>query len=188
MMKNTKILTFAGLMAALSNILSMDPFVIPVTIGPFASKIHFAQLPIFLSGCLAGPYAGLLTGVAGGLYMSVTVIPFIIGGLGLLGLSTGLISKRLKLRPFFSSIIAWCIQSVYVFFTDYVWFTSFQLMPRKVAFGVVTTILIKLTVEAIISSILAEILLPSLKRAGLSSMLDNNSKLDRDTSNLGSFL
>jgi len=173
-MNETKVLTFVGVMAALSNILSMEPFAIPIAIGPFATKIHFTQLPIFLSGCLGGPYAGLLTGMTGGLYMSITVIPFVVGGLGLLGFFTGYIFKRFKFRPSISSIFAWAIQSVYVYFTDYFWFTSFQKMPKNVAFGIVTTILIKLTVEAIISSILAELLIHSIKRAGLFSFLNNN--------------
>lgn len=169
-------LTFAAMMAALTNILSMELFVIPITIGPFISRIHFTQLPIFLSGCIAGPLAGFLTGAIGGLYMSIAVnIPFIVGGLSLLGFSTGFIAKRLKLRPFFSSILAWSIQFVYVFITDYIWFASFQLMPQSVALGVVTTILIKLTVEAVISSALAEILIPFIQRTGLSFKIGNNS-------------
>ena len=80
-MNTTKRLTFVAIMAALSNLLSTELFSIPIAVGPFVSKIHFAQLPIFLSGLLAGQTAGLLAGAAGGLYMSFTVLPFIIGGL-----------------------------------------------------------------------------------------------------------
>ncbi|MDH5783371.1 MAG: ECF transporter S component [Candidatus Bathyarchaeota archaeon] len=162
-MGQAKLLAFAALMAALSNILSIVPFAIPISAGPFPSQIHFTQLPIFISGFLAGPWAGLLTGAVGGLYMSFTMIPFIIGGLALLGVSTGLFAK--KLRPSFSAILAWCVQAPYVFLTDYIWFIRF--MPSSVALTTITTILIKLTVEAVIASVMVEILIPYIKRAGL---------------------
>jgi hypothetical protein len=164
-----KVLTLVAVMAALSNIFSTELFSIPFAIGPFVSRIHFTQLPIFIGGSLAGPLAGFLTGAVGGLYMSATAIPFIIGGLGLLGFSTGFISKRLRIRPFFSCILAWGIQSVYVFVTDYVWFRYFTSMPNSVVMGIVTTILIKLTIEAIISSFLAEVIVYSIRRTGLIS-------------------
>jgi uncharacterized membrane protein len=61
--------------AALSNILSIKPFAIPIPASPFTTKIHFTQLPIFPSSILAGPWAGMLTGAVGGLYMSATMIP-----------------------------------------------------------------------------------------------------------------
>ncbi len=150
-------------MAALSNVLSVEPFAIPIAIGQ--SKIHFAQLPIFITGVLGGPWAGLLTGSIGGLYMSFSMIPFIVGGLAILGFCTGSFTK--KFRPFFSSILAWCVQAPYVFLTDYVWFTSFKFLPASIALATITTIMIKLTIEAVIASVLAEILVPYIKRAGL---------------------
>jgi len=164
------VLTFAAVMAALSNILSTEFLTIPFVIGLFVSRIHFSQLPIFLSGVLAGSWAGLLTGAIGGLYMAYsTRIPFIIGGLALLGFSAGFCAKRLKLRPLFSSILAWCVQAPYVFVTDYVWFVYTGLMPPQGALTAVTTILVKLTVEAVVSSVLAEILAQYIRRAGLFS-------------------
>ena len=166
----TKKLTLIAFMASLANVLSLELFTIPVIIGPFSSKIHFTQLPIFIGGLIAGPWAGLLTGVAGGLYMSYSVgIPFIIGGLGLLGAVTGFFAKKLNLRPFFSSVLAWCIQAPYVFVTDYVWFVFSRLMSPSVALTVVTTILINLTLEVIISSFLVEIIISYLKRSGIIS-------------------
>jgi uncharacterized membrane protein len=170
---NNKVLTFSALMAALTNILSMEFIAIPVVFGPFSSKIHFSQIPIFLSGCLAGPWAGLLTGAIGGLYMSVTVVPFIVGGLGILGFCCGFLSKRLNLKPFLSSMLAWCIQSVYVLVTDYFWFTAVNTMPRPVALGVVSNILLKLTIEAVISSVVVEVLVHSIKRAGYYPSFNN---------------
>jgi riboflavin transporter FmnP len=165
-MARAKLLAFAALMAALSNILSVEPFAVPIPASPFPPKVHFTQLPIFLSGIIAGPWAGMLTGAVGGLYMSVTMIPFIVGGLALLGTSAGLLAKRL--RPSFSAILAWCVQAPYVFVTDYFWFTSFKLMPSQAAFTLITTLILpKLTIEAIISAVLVEILVPYIKRAGL---------------------
>jgi thiamine transporter ThiT len=162
----TKIVVFAALMAALANVLSVEPFVIPIVLGPFVSRIHLSQLPIFLSGCLAGPWAGLVTGAVGGIYMSVTAVPFIVGGLGLLGFSSGFFSKRVGLRPVLASVLAWCVQAVYVSVTDYFWFTAVSGMPHPVAVGVVSNILIKLTVEAVISSVLVEWLIFSIRRSG----------------------
>jgi riboflavin transporter FmnP len=170
-MNRTKVLVFAALMAALSNILSTEPFTIPIAIGPIVSRVHLTQIPIFLGGYIAGPWAGLLTGAIGGLYMSFTMIPFVFGGLALLGFSTGYIAKRQKLRPSLSAILAWGIQAVYVYITDYYWFTLVQSMPGHVATGVITTILTKLTVEAVIAAILAEFVILSLARTGLLSVL-----------------
>jgi uncharacterized membrane protein len=165
---NTKILTVAALMAALTNILSLPPFVIPIAIGPFSTAIHFTQLPILLSGILAGPWAGLITGGVGGLYMSYSAgIPFIIGGLALLGASAGYISKRYDVSPFLTSLIAFGVQAPYVYITDYFWFTLTRLMSPMVARNVVTTIVLKLAVEAIIAAGLVLVILPIIKRTGV---------------------
>ena len=165
---NTKKLTFAALMAALSNILSIPPFVIPVALGPFSTSIHFTPLPIFLSGVLAGPWAGLITGGVGGLYMSFsTGIPFIIGGLALLGASAGYSSKKYGLGPFLSSLFAFGVQAPYVLLTDYLWFTSTRSMSSSVAWSVVTTIVLKLTVEAVIAAGLVSVIVPVIKRTGV---------------------
>lgn len=164
----TKALTVAALMAALANILSTEVLTIPIVIGPFASKIHLTQLPIFISAALAGPVAGLLTGAIGGLYMSYTVgIPFIVGGLAILGFSAGVLARRLNVHLLLSSLCAWCIQAPYVFITDYVWFVFSKLMPSSIALTVITTILINLTIEAIIASIIATMIAHYVKRLGL---------------------
>ena len=167
-MNRTKTLTFVAIMAALSNILSITPFTIPIAIGSFNSSIHFTQIPILISGIIAGPWAGLLTGAIGGLYMSFSVeIPFIIGGLAILGAAAGFFAKKLKLRPLFAGILAWGIQAPYVFVTDYIWFVLYRPMPPPVALTTVTTIIVKLTVEALIASALVAILIPYIKRPGL---------------------
>lgn len=154
-------------MAALSIILSIEPFAIPIVIGPFNSKIHFSQIPIFISGILAGPWAGLLTGAIGGLYMSIVRIPFIIGGFAILGLATGFFAKKLKIRLLFAGIIAWCIQAPYVFVTDYIWFVYFTAMPPSVALTTIITILLKLTVESLIAAVFVTIIIPYIKRLEL---------------------
>jgi uncharacterized membrane protein len=162
-----KVLTFAALMAALANILSLPPIAaIPVTVGTFETSIHLSQLPIFISGILAGPAAGLIAGAVGGLYMSFMRIPFIIGGLAILGFASGFFAK--KLRPFFSGILAWCVQAPYVVITDYVWFTLFLQKPQTAAWIIITPIMIKLTIEAVVCSVLADILIHFIKRAGIS--------------------
>ena len=166
--RSTRIITLVAVLAALSNILSLPFLTIPLIIGPFNSAVHFTQLPIFLSGILAGPWAGFVTGCIGGLYMSYSAgIPFIIGGLGLLGLMTGVFSHKLRLYPAFASGLAWCVQAPYVFVTDYLWFISTRMMPSEVAMTVVSSILVKLTVEAIISAVMSAVLVKYLQRVGM---------------------
>jgi hypothetical protein len=76
--------------------MSLLPLAIPLPLGAFTSSIHFFQLAIFLCGILAGPWAGLLSGAAGSLYMGMTKIPFIVGGIALLGACAGLFAKRFR--------------------------------------------------------------------------------------------
>jgi len=165
-----KKLSLVAIMAALANILSVPPIAIPIALGAFQSSIHFAQLPIFIAGILAGPAAGLMTGAIGGLSMSfvfVPKIPFIVGGLAILGCAAGFFAKRL--RPLFAGILAWLVQAPYVALTDYVWFTLFSPSPvRKTpeaAWTFVASIMVILTIEAVISSALAEVIIAYLKKA-----------------------
>lgn len=160
-----RLLALAGIMAALANILSYPPFAIPLMIGPFESSIHFTQLAIFLCGVLAGPIAGLVTGAVGGIFMAATKIPFIIGGLAILGCASGILSK--KVRPAFAGFLAWCVQAPYVVVTDYFWFTSIVRTPPSVATTVLAGIMVKLTLEALICSVLVEILVSYIRRSGI---------------------
>lgn len=161
----TKTITFMALMAALSNILSAPPFVIPISVGSLNSSIHFTQLPILISGILAGPWIGLLTGAVGGLYMSFsTEIPFIVGGLAILGATSGFFAHKMELRPLFSGILAWVIQAPYVFVTDYIWFIHVRAMPPPVALSTVIIILSVLTLEVLIASGLTTIIISYIKR------------------------
>jgi len=159
----TKTLTFVALMAALANVLSIDPIAIPINLLGFQTSIHFSQLPIFIGGILAGPIAGLMTGAIGGLYMSFMRIPFIIGGLAILGCAAGFFAK--KLRPLFAGILAWLVQAPYVALTDYIWFTLFAPKKPQAPLTVVASLLVILTIEAVISSALAEVIVAYLKKA-----------------------
>jgi thiamine transporter ThiT len=164
-MKKTRVLTFTAVMAALANILSLPLFTIPLQLGGFTSAVHFFQLAIFLCGILAGPWAGLLGGAVGGLYMSATKIPFVLGGIAILGCSAGLFAK--KVSPVSAGLLAWLVQAPYVIVTDYVWFTLFAGMSSAIAWMIVTPIMISLTLEAIICAILANIIAHYVKRAGI---------------------
>lgn len=164
-MRRSKLLAFAAVMAALANVLSVPPLSIPLELGGFTSAIHFFQLAIFLCGILAGPWAGLLSGAVGGLYMSVTKIPFVFAGIAILGGSVGLFAK--KVRPVLAGLLAWLVQAPYVVVTDYVWFTLFSGKPPVVAWGLVTPIMINLTLQAVICAILVDIIIHYLKKAGV---------------------
>src|SRR3972149_1315109 len=154
-MAKAKTIAFVALMAALANVMSIPPLAIPLPLGPFTSSIHFFQLAIFLCGILAGPWAGLLGGAVGGLYMSITRIPFVIGGIAILGGSAGLFSK--KFRPAIAGSLAWLVQAPYVVVTDYVWFTLFSGTSSAVALGLILPIMIPLTQQALVCAIVAYI-------------------------------
>ena len=165
-MIKAKTVAFTALMAALANVMSVPPLAVPLPLGGFTSSVHFFQLAIFLCGILAGPWAGVLGGAVGGLYMSVTKIPFVIGGIAILGGSIGLFAK--KVRPVFAGLLAWLVQAPYVLVTDYVWFTLFAGTSSAIAWGLVIPIMINLTLEALVCAILADIIIHYIKRAGIS--------------------
>jgi riboflavin transporter FmnP len=160
-MRKTKVVAFTALMAGLANVLSL--LTVPVSPGV---SVHFFQVAIFLCGILAGPWAGLIGGAIGGLYMSWTAIPFIVGGIAILGGASGLLARRF--RPFVAGVLAWVVQAPYVVVTDYIWFAGLKFLPSDAAWARIITILILLTVEAIISAALAEGIIYYLKRAGIS--------------------
>jgi len=152
------------MMIALSNILSAPPFVIPVAVGSLNSNIHLTQIPILVSGILAGPWVGLVTGALGGLYMSFsTDIPFVVGGLAILGFASGVLAKRRNIKPIYSGILAWLMQAPYVFFTDYLWFTYFRAIPSQIALTTVAVVLSKMTIEALIASSLSAVIVSYVK-------------------------
>jgi LytS/YehU family sensor histidine kinase len=165
-MIKAKTVAFIALMAALANVMSVPPLAVPLPLVGFTSSVHFFQLAIFLCGILAGPWAGVLGGAVGGLYMSVTKIPFVIGGIAILGGSVGLFAK--KVRPVFAGLLAWLVQAPYVLVTDYAWFTFFVGMPAANAWELIAPIMIYLTLEAVVCAILADVIIHYVKRAGIS--------------------
>lgn len=165
-MIKAKTVAFTALMAALANVMSVPPLAVPLPLGGFTSSVHFFQLAIFLCGILAGPWAGVLGGAVGGLYMSVTKIPFVLGGIAILGGSAGLFAK--KVRPVFAGLLAWLVQAPYVVITDYVWFTLFAGTSSAVAWTLLAPIMINLTLQAVVCAILADIIIHYIKRAEIS--------------------
>lgn len=153
-------------MAALANVLSLPPIALPIT--PEIT-LHFSQLPIFIAGILTGPVGGLMTGAVGGLYMSFAKIPFIVGGLGILGLANGLFNKRV--RPLYAGFLAWLVQAPYVAITDYVWFAISTPRTPQAAWALVTSIMTVLTIEAAICSALAEVIVRYLKRTRIAQQI-----------------
>jgi hypothetical protein len=160
-----RVVAFVAVMAALANVLSLQPFAIPFQIGGFMSAFHFFQLAVFLCGILAGPSAGLVCGVVGSLYMSVVRIPFVVGGIALLGLSVGFFAK--KFRPVFAGLLAWLVQAPYVLVTDYVWFTVFVGNSSAAAWAVVVPVMLNLTLQSVVCAVLADVIIHYLKRAGI---------------------
>ncbi len=165
-MKKAKTLAFVAVMAALANVMSVPPLAIPLELGGFTSAIHFFQLAIFLCGILAGPWAGLLCGAVGGFYMSVTKIPFVTGGIAILGGSAGLFSK--KVRPVFAGLLAWLVQAPYTLVTDYIWFTLFVGKSSAIAWTLIAPIMVNLTLQAVVCAVLADVITHYIKRAGIS--------------------
>jgi uncharacterized membrane protein len=164
-MIKAKTVAFTALMAALANVMSLPPLAIPLQLGGFTSAIHFFQLPIFLAGILAGPWAGLLAGAVGGVYMSVTRIPFIIGGIAILGCSIAFFAK--KIRPFFAGLLAWFVQAPYVVATDYAWFTLFVGNSPTVAWAIIVPIMVNLSLQTLVCAVLADVIVHFTKRAGI---------------------
>ena len=154
-------------MAALANVLSLPPFVIPLPLplGNFNSSIHFFQLAVFLGGILAGPWAGLLSGAVGSLYMGITLNPFIIGGIAILGVCTGLFANRF--RPVSACILGWLVQAPYIVVTDYIWFTYFLGMPQGAALVNLMPIMVTLGLEALVCAMLADVIVHFVKKAGI---------------------
>jgi uncharacterized membrane protein len=164
-MAKAKTVAFVAVMAALANVMSFPPLAVPLTFGTFTSSIHFFQLAIFLCGILAGPWAGLLSGAVGSLYMGVTRIPFIVGGIALLGACTGLFAKRFQ--PVVACLLAWLVQAPYVVVTDYVWFTYFVGASPTAALGLLTPIMVNLGLQALVCALLSEVIVRYLRKAGI---------------------
>lgn len=161
-----KTAAFVSLMAALANVISLPPFAIPVPVGTFTSSVHFFQLAVFLAALLAGHWAGLLSGAVGSLYMSATRLPFIVGGIALLGASTGFFAKRF--RSVTACMLAFLVQLPYTLTMDFLWFTYFLGNTPATAISIVTPIMLSLGLEALVCAVLADIIVQYLRKASIS--------------------
>ena len=128
-MKEHRVLTskeiaFTITMAAVSNILGLPIFTIPLGF----TSIHFIQIPIILTALALGPIAGGFVGFTGAIVQAVTLQTpnfYILPGNAILGVCTGLIYmklKRYKGRQLFPQILsvigAYVIQMPDVYVTD----------------------------------------------------------------------
>lgn len=149
-------------LAAFTAVISALTVVFSVLTVPFMfeTRIHFFQAGIMLAGVAGGPLSGLITGSVGGLYVAtIRSDPTIVVGNGLLGLSTGVFSR--KLRPVLAGLVAWVlIQAPWIYLTG-----TFIFHVPDVA---MQTILALLTVEDAICASVVDIL---IKRFHLGSLL-----------------
>ena len=144
-MQASRTIAFTAALSALTVLFSL--FTVPFLFG---FRIHFFQVGIFLAGVVGGPVSGIVTGLVGGVYMAtMRSDPTIVVGNGLLGLFTGIFS--LRLRPAFAGLIAWFfIQAPWVYLTS-----TFIFHVPAVAMQL---ILMLLTVEDVISAVVADVL------------------------------
>lgn len=100
MLLNSRLLAFTAVISAVTVVLSAltVPFL-------FGTGIHFFQAGIMLGGVVGGPLSGMITGMIGGVYVAmIRSDPTIVIGNGLLGLCTGIFSR--KLRPVLAGLAA----------------------------------------------------------------------------------
>lgn len=144
-MQASRAITFTAVISALTVVFSF--FTVPFLFG---FRIHFFQIGILLAGVVGGPVSGIVTGLIGGVYMAtMRSDPTIVIGNGLLGLFTGIFS--LRLRPALAGLTAWIfIQAPWVYLTG-----TFIFHVPAVAMQL---ILILLTVEDVISAVVADVL------------------------------
>ena len=75
-------------------------------------------------------------------------------------------ARKHGLNPFLSSLLTFSVQAPYFLLTDYLWCTSTRLMLSSVVWSVVTTIVLKLSVEAVIAAGIVLMIVPK-KRTGV---------------------
>jgi uncharacterized membrane protein len=156
-MSNARRVAFVVVMAALSNILGLPPFIVSLGV----TNIHFIQIPIILTGLALGAVAGGLVGLIGATTMALTLpVPnfYILPGNAILGCVTGLLYGVLakhEWKPVISQTIsavgAYAVQAPYVYLTD----VYLARMPQPI----VVTIVFTLLVEDLISVFLSHIIL-----------------------------
>ncbi len=165
---NTKKLAFAIMMGALGNVL----FLISYYTGQISSGIalDLSLIGVFIAGFYGGPITGLITGLIAGILPGVMYGPLGTGGaLGLIGLpvgkaltglTIGLLSKGLKIQqrtrqslitvP--ATLLAYVPEGIFTFV--YFSFLLPLVMGTALSMAVITTILLKATVEVTVMSII----------------------------------
>jgi hypothetical protein len=144
--RSPRTIAFIASMSALANVISL--YSVPISILGFRSSIHFLQLPIILGAIVAGASVGLIIGFFGAFAMAYFMgMPFILGGMAILGLLSGLFVK--KVRPLFAGPLAYLASVPYVAVTDYLW---------GIPLPVVGIILVNLGMEVVLCSILVDVI------------------------------
>jgi thiamine transporter ThiT len=165
---NTKKLAFAIMMGALGNVL----FIISQGVGQIAQGISLdlSLIGVFIAAYYGGPRTGAITGLIAGIIPGIMYGPLgsngvlgLIGlpvGKALTGLTTGLLVKGLKLQQIThqSLITAPTILLAYIpegIFT-YVYFSYLLplFMGNVLSWAIISTILLKATVEVVIMSVI----------------------------------
>lgn len=145
MLLNSRLLAFTAVISAVTVVLSAltVPFL-------FGTGIHFFQAGIMLAGVAGGPLSGLITGMIGGIYVAmVRSDPTIVIGNALLGLCTGVFSRRL--RPVLAGVAAWVlIQAPWIYIAG-----TFVFHVPAVAMQLILTLL---TVENVICASVFDVL------------------------------
>ena len=165
---NTKMITFAIMMGALGNVL----FIISYYGGPIAQGValDLSLIGVFIAGLYGGPAVGLTAGIIAGILPGIMFGPMGSGGvLGLIGLplgkaltglTTGLLTKGLKLhqRSHASLITAPMILIAYVpealFTIAYFTYLLPLFLSQQLGTAIIVTIMIKAFIEVTIMSIL----------------------------------
>jgi hypothetical protein len=68
-------------------------------------------------------------------------------------------------------VLAWLVQAPYVVVTDFVWFTVAVHMSAQAAWALILQLLIVLTIEAVIGSALAQIIVSYLSRVRITQQI-----------------
>jgi len=142
---NSRLVAFTAVVSALTAVLSV--LSVPFLLG---TRVHFFQAGIILAGVVGGPIGGLIAGSFGGLYVAMSRSdPTIVIGNGLLGLFTGVFSRRF--RPVLAGLAAWTfVQAPWIYLTG-----TFIL---RVPTAAMQLVLVLLTVEDLICASVADVL------------------------------
>jgi hypothetical protein len=68
-------------------------------------------------------------------------------------------------------MLAWIVQAPYVVVTDFVWFTFAVHMSTQAAWALILQLMIVLTIEAVIGSALAQIIVSYLSRVRITQQI-----------------